>query len=251
MKRIEGQVADSEELAKQVLSWITLTKRPLTTVEIQHALAMEVSKSDIDEENLPDIRDMISVCARLVTVDEESNIIRLIHYTTQEYFERTQKYWFPDAERDIAKTCVTYLSFDAFNTGYYMTDKEFKVRLRLYPLYDYAAQNWGYHAHAVSIEAEHLILGFLESEAKVANASKTMMAPERPRHMTRVHIAAYFGLKIVVMALLKKRYDPDSKDSSGRTPLSRAAERGHEAVVKLLLAKDGVLKDTDSRALLS
>jgi hypothetical protein len=33
---------------------------------------------------------MVSVCAGLVTIDEESNIIRLVHHTTQEYFERSQ-----------------------------------------------------------------------------------------------------------------------------------------------------------------
>jgi hypothetical protein len=31
------------------------------------------------------------------------------------------------------------------------------------------------------------------------------------------------------------KVDPDSKDGFGRTPLWRAAESGHEAVVKLLL----------------
>jgi hypothetical protein len=50
-----------------------------------------VRKSELDEENLPEIEDMVSVCAGLVTVYEESNIVRLIYYTTQEYFERTQK----------------------------------------------------------------------------------------------------------------------------------------------------------------
>jgi hypothetical protein len=34
MERIDGQVADSQELAKQVLSWITCAKRPLTTLEL-------------------------------------------------------------------------------------------------------------------------------------------------------------------------------------------------------------------------
>jgi len=38
MERIDSQIKDQEELAKQVLSWITCAKRPLTTSELQHAL---------------------------------------------------------------------------------------------------------------------------------------------------------------------------------------------------------------------
>lgn len=97
MERIEGQVRDSQELAKQVLAWITCAKRPLTTSELQHALAVEYGESELDKENLPEIEDMVSVCAGLVTVDEESDVIRLVHYTTQEYFERTWISWFPNA----------------------------------------------------------------------------------------------------------------------------------------------------------
>ena len=41
MERIEGQLADEEELAKQALSWIACAKRPLTTLELEHALAIE------------------------------------------------------------------------------------------------------------------------------------------------------------------------------------------------------------------
>jgi hypothetical protein len=107
--RIQGQIADSQELAKQVLSWIIYTKRPLTTLELQHALAVEIGKSKLDEENLPDIEDMVSVYAGLITVDKESDIIRLVHYTAQEYFERNLTTWFPNAQRDIAMTCITYL----------------------------------------------------------------------------------------------------------------------------------------------
>jgi hypothetical protein len=128
MKRIESQIADSEDLAKQVLAWITCAKRPLTTVELRYALAVEIGETELDEENLPETEDMVSVCAGLVTVDEEIDIIRLVHYTTQEYFERTQRFWFPNIQKDIARICITYLSFDTFKAGFCRTDKEFETR---------------------------------------------------------------------------------------------------------------------------
>jgi hypothetical protein len=71
MGRINGQTEDQENLAKQVLSWITCAKRPLTTTELQHALGIKVGEPQLDEDNLPDIEDILSVCAGLVTVDEK------------------------------------------------------------------------------------------------------------------------------------------------------------------------------------
>jgi hypothetical protein len=114
MKRIQSQEAGFHELAKRVLSWITCARRPLTTLELRHALAVEVGDSELGEDNLQEIGEIVSVCASLVSIDEKSDIIRLVHYTTQEYFERTQTSWFPEAHRDIARTCITYLSFDTF-----------------------------------------------------------------------------------------------------------------------------------------
>lgn len=72
MKRIEEQDADGKKLAKQVLAWITCAKRPLNTVELQHALAVEASKLNFNEKRMPYIEDMVSVCCGLVTVDEKA-----------------------------------------------------------------------------------------------------------------------------------------------------------------------------------
>jgi hypothetical protein len=92
------------------------TPIPLTSsVGAEHS---KIAQSALCEENLPEIEDIISVCAGLVTVDQESNIIRLVHYTTQESFEWNQVTLFPNSQTDIAMTCVTYLSFSAFETGF-------------------------------------------------------------------------------------------------------------------------------------
>jgi hypothetical protein len=52
-------------------------------------LAVEVGESEFDEENLPEVAYMVSLCAGLVTIDKISDIVRLVHYTAQAYFERT------------------------------------------------------------------------------------------------------------------------------------------------------------------
>jgi hypothetical protein len=254
MERINGQKPGFRWLAKKVLSWITCAKRPLTTSEVQHALAVNVDDPELDEENVRTIEDMVSVCAGLVMVDEESSVIRLVHYTTQEYFKRTHATWFPNAEKDITIVCITYISFNVFEAGFCRTDEEFETRLRLNPLYDYAARNWGHHACMSSSPVDQLMLDFLESEVKVSGSSQAMMAwgsytgysQRVPVQMTGVHIAAYFGLREAIAALVKIGHDPDSKDSNARTPLSWAAENGHEAVMRLLLDKGADMESKDA-----
>jgi GPI inositol-deacylase-like protein len=81
MERIEVQAPEHRELARQVLSWITCAKRRLTSPELQHAIAVEVDRCELDRENITDIELIVAVCAGLVIV-EESDIIRLVHYTT-------------------------------------------------------------------------------------------------------------------------------------------------------------------------
>jgi hypothetical protein len=254
MKRINGQIKDQEELAKQVLSWITCAKRTLTTTELQHALGVELGESELDKENFSQVEDMVSICAGLVTVDEESNIIRLVHYTTQEYFERTQSQWFPDAQTNITTICVSYLSFDEFESGICRTDKEFEQRLQLSTLYDYAAHNWGHHAREASTSCQGVI-EFLQKQAQVDASSQALMAVKRwpgdrkysqevPKRMTGLHLAAYFGVEEAVQFLVGSD-SPDPKDSYVRTPLSWAAANGHEAIVKLLLDKGAKLEIED------
>ncbi|KAI9782352.1 MAG: hypothetical protein M1839_005225 [Geoglossum umbratile] len=257
MERIEDTGSRIRELAKHALAWIIHAKRPLSPVELQHALCVRPLTKKLDRDYLPSIQVLQSVCAGLVTIDKQSGIVRLVHYTTQEYFERTWTSWFPNVQMDITKVCVTYLSFDVFEAGFCQSDREFETRLQTNVLYNYSARNWGHHAHTASVEEgsieEDLILNLLESGAKVSAASQAMMAHRSypgysqrvPRQMTGIHLAAYFGLVGIIIGLLKKGYSPDLQDSYGRTPLSWAAQGRHEAVIKLLLAAGEV--DVDSK----
>jgi ankyrin repeat protein len=122
-------------------------------------------------------------------------------------------------------------------------------------LYNYAAYNWGHHAREASILIPEVV-SFLKRKAQVEASSQGLLAEKRysshreysqrfPKDMTGLHLAAYFGVEAVVQLLLATKVDADSKDNWGRTPLSYAAENGHETVVKLLLDTGKV--DADSK----
>jgi hypothetical protein len=208
-------------------------------LKLQDALIVEIRKSELDKDNIPTIEHITSACAPLVVADGESNIICLVHYTTQEYFKRTQKRWFLTAEAAITRTCLTYLSFSVFESGLCRTDNEFEQRLKSYPLYDYAAYNWGHHDREASTLSQGVI-EFLQKQGQVEASSQALMAIKRwltsysqeiPKKMTGLHLGAYFGVDNAVKFLLSS-ITPDPKDSFGRTPLHYASENGHLEIVQ-------------------
>ena len=251
--RIDGQAQEHCDLAKSVTSWITYAQRPLDTVELQHALAVELGGRELDQDNIPDVELMVSVCAGLVTVDRESNIIRLVHYTAQEYFESIRTAWIPDAPVHVALTCITYLSFDTFASGRSSSEKKFQDRLKQNWFLSYAASYWGRHAGPVQGKVKEAALAFLQDNALVSCATQVLRSFNSPygysvftpTKTTGLHLLAYFGLQDLMAYLLELGVETNSTDSNGETPLSWAAGHGHIEVVKLLLLQDGV--DADSK----
>ncbi len=111
MDRIDLQDQEPKQLAYRILYWISYTLRPLAVEELRHALGVEPEESEFDEENLIDEGDLIAVCAGLVTMEPESQIVRVVHYTAQDYFEKIRDARWPEARRTIAATCLAYLSY--------------------------------------------------------------------------------------------------------------------------------------------
>ncbi|KFY95418.1 hypothetical protein V498_03373 [Pseudogymnoascus sp. VKM F-4517 (FW-2822)] len=268
--RIEGQLPGDTSLAKKALSWITYAQKPLTAQELCCAIAIEPGETELNPDAVPDIDDILSVCAGLVMVDTERKIVRLVHYTTQEYFEETIESWNPTAQYQITVTCLTYLSFRSFESGSCHNDEEFERRHNEHVLLGYAAQNWGRHAQDVQKQVSEQALVLLAHKAFFSCAVQSMAvsipkykfrdySQEFPKQMMSLHFTAKFGLAHLIEKLLqettaKSEASGDYRDQDDRTPLSYAAENGHGAVVKLLVERNDVeadSKDKDDRTPLS
>lgn len=193
MERITNQPAYEAELARATLAWMTFACRPLTPTELCTAISMELNpdKSVIDPDFMPETDQLLSVCAGLVTLDTEANVIRPTHYTTQEYFDRTHEIWFPDGRRMTAANCIAYLSMKEFKKGgartFVLNDTEeqewltfacndredlaWNQRLRKYPLLDYAACFWAEHARPVQPLIIAEITALVEHPGLLSNIS--------------------------------------------------------------------------------
>jgi hypothetical protein len=264
MERILAQGKGPSEKAKKILAWILCACRPLSTLELLHALAIEPGDTEIDEDNILGTEQLLDICAGLVTIDEQSDNVRFIHYTTQEYLQRNQETWLPDAKIEVARSCIAYLSIDCLAVGPCLSQVDYEHRAGEFLLLEYAAVHWGLHLNLVMgtgcmatsddifTEARCLLL----SDKCLAAASQVLFMSERWRFFeepvrtegrvfSACHWIGRFGLLPLLKEWIHGRYELDQNDLDGRTPLSWAAENGREAIVKQLLDTGKV--DVDSK----
>jgi hypothetical protein len=114
MTRINAQVDEDRKIAQSTLTWVVNARRPLTSLELCVALAIEPKTTELDNDNMTTIGIIVSVCAGLVIVDKHSSLVRLVHSTAQGYLDRIQTKIFPNAHFEITQSLLTYLQFEQF-----------------------------------------------------------------------------------------------------------------------------------------
>jgi ankyrin repeat protein len=151
----------------EVLKWTFLAERQLTIPELRHALAsVNSSPADrLDLDDLPFEKSLIDCCYGLVVVDKQTSSIRLVHKSLQDFLkiQHDKKKIFETGQNDIARTCITYMSFsdmtmDSYDTSTvasliqcnpirYRPDEVLRVSVHInkYPFLQYAIHFWGEH----------------------------------------------------------------------------------------------------------
>lgn len=143
IETIENQDQNSASLAKRILAWTIYAERSFSVEELRHVLAVRAGSKQFNPDYMPCATDLLSVCAGLVTYNNQEKFFRLVHYTTLEFFRQTRPDWLQDMQADLAETCLTYLLYDCFRVGSCRADQAFEAE---FDFYKYAATNWAHHA---------------------------------------------------------------------------------------------------------
>ena len=230
-------------MAIRILSWITHARRVLQVDELRYALAIESTASNFDNENLVEQELLVSLCAGLVIIEEQNGYIKLVHYTVQEYFERTREKLFPTARLEIAKACLAYLSY------------EVRISHSLSrPLFDslgYFFAYWDDHVRSTPEDTSHdLAICFLSQDEKVNRCVKSRFNVMghflfTEFRTTGLAMASAMGLYEVALSLILNGKDVNATITqnsqwsgfriAGGTALHNAAYNGHEMTVSLLI----------------
>jgi len=113
LDRIKGQSKGKSALGMATLMWISRSQCPMHIGELCEALGVEIGTKDMEWDNIPSEKTLLASCLGLVTVDE-SSIVRLVHFTLQEYFNSHFEH-FNKPQEEMAEVCLTYLNFDSVN----------------------------------------------------------------------------------------------------------------------------------------
>ena len=235
-------------------------RRPMILEELRCALAVEPELSYIEQEALPEGGNLLSVCGGLIVISEDRETIRFIHYTTQEYLQRSGYPDFSSAQAYLASICTTYLSFSTFASGpclgpfQVLGPHRIGERLERNVLLEYASQYWGDHVrecHSQDPAIHAMVTSFLTRETNVSSSLEirhhlgSQIDEPHSYDVSELYVVAAFGLEWMTEELLQQGANVDARDSRGRTPLHNASADGHLNIVKILLERGANIKAMD------
>ncbi|KAI0483410.1 hypothetical protein F4859DRAFT_472779 [Xylaria cf. heliscus] len=257
-RTLKGIRQEDIELLRKILLWVSFAAIPLKIEELHDAIALNVDTNtleEIEDSRLNNPKDIFSLGGSLITVSDAGEI-RLAHLSVKDYLLSidllggvgVSKFGMQpnQANEELARSCLAYLSLDSLAEGPALTLEEWKTRLARHPLLRHVAKAWTYYLRAADPTPDlHSAVsdffrprsrGAFMSWVQVLNSNWIFKFDEYPRHATQLYYAASFGLAAVVEGLVENGADINAPGSRfGGTALHGATLREHVSIMRMLL----------------
>lgn len=189
--------------ATRYVYWTLYALRPLTVAELQNA----AQSSEADQEPASFEPSLQAKCAGLLTVDSATGTVRFVHKTAKEYLQGVAaRVFFPNAQKDIAETCLTAITPDEIIDDCYFKNESGRGNSAT-EITSHAAMYWGYHAREVAADenaVQVLVRTFLNKllwrrppagkSPVMAEMPTELGLGKYPRDWSALHILAFFGI---------------------------------------------------------
>ena len=268
---------DQHNHVQAALAWVSFARRPLSIVEIQHALSVGSSYGFSDHEAEISLRVasidenwLFSHCGGLIEVKESGQQVQFIHQTVHEFLVRAAP-WNMLSKKDprltypqsvhnwLAEACLVYIKLS------YHTEKN-RIKRKWFRdesdgFLDYAVVYWIEHVKLADVprKAHSTILKLLDWPSTRVLGHWAYLHQKKIGDVTSseywgwtaLHVSAAFGLHSLALAISEVESSNLARwnigDANGRTPLSLAAGQGNLDLVKLLLKAGAVINTRDIR----
>ena len=245
IQQINRQGPQVSRAAYQVLTWILLTKSPLTAEEMEHAMAVEPGSQEFDNDDIIPAHKLVDLCSGLVMIDQAGGV-RFAHPTIREYITAQPTVVGLCPESHITRKCLTYLLYKEFGKTPCQSLQQLKQRLAAYPFLSYCAWAWPRHMDEQPADGEchQMVQDLFDNEnhwrsamkacSYTSNLDDSRFAAEQT--LTTLHYAAYLGVVAVVDRILAKDASLiDATESGGFTPIMVAIGWKHTLFVSKML----------------
>ncbi|KAH6904795.1 hypothetical protein BKA70DRAFT_519349 [Coprinopsis sp. MPI-PUGE-AT-0042] len=236
-QRIMGQTRSKVLLAKKILMWVITATRSLTVEELRNALASCPDTHKFDSSRLVQGGTLIALCRGLVTVEEDTRLVRLVHYTAKDILEQLILETFPHPHALLSAACLARLTDSGIQTTGLSGAQQLTQVLQAEPLLGYAYDSWPMHARkslAAPLTIERLAR-FVESchEFPCCTSDFDTLGP--------LHLVAQFGLPISFAGSDCLRNPNQCTPRRKWTALHLACKQGHANVVEELVLLPNIL----------
>ncbi|KUL89847.1 hypothetical protein ZTR_02907 [Talaromyces verruculosus] len=173
----------------------------------------------LEDDDLPDGEILTGACGGLITVDNKTQAIHVIHYTVQQYFERCLGQKLMAARMSLTKVSLKYLALPNFSSGFCTSDAAMRQRLIMIEL---TSQVWS-----------------------LPSARYPSWSQEFPRKCPALVLAAAFDLPVILQRMIADGHDIEGRGTDEETALIRAAAYGHAENVRILVQLGAAVDATD------